>query len=53
MASTCGFPAGAAVRVEGSNGAGKTTLLRIGAAILAPDAGTVTVDGLVQRGQLA
>jgi ABC-type multidrug transport system ATPase subunit len=38
--------AGAAVRVEGSNGAGKTTLLRIGAAILAPDAGTVIVDGL-------
>lgn len=40
------LPPGAAVRVEGSNGAGKTTLLRIGAAILAPDTGTVTVDGL-------
>ena len=43
------LPAGAAVRVEGSNGAGKTTLLRIGAAILAPDAGTVTVDGLASE----
>jgi ABC-2 type transport system ATP-binding protein len=44
------IPAGAAVRVEGSNGAGKTTLLRIGAAILAPDTGTVTVDGLPSDG---
>jgi ABC-2 type transport system ATP-binding protein len=44
------IPAGAAVRVEGTNGAGKTTLLRIGAGILAPDAGTVTVDGLASDG---
>ncbi|HWD75969.1 MAG TPA: ABC transporter ATP-binding protein [Solirubrobacteraceae bacterium] len=44
------IPAGAAVRVEGSNGAGKTTLLRIAAGILAPDAGTVTVDGLASDG---
>ncbi|HWD76086.1 MAG TPA: ABC transporter ATP-binding protein [Solirubrobacteraceae bacterium] len=44
------IPGGAAVRVEGSNGAGKTTLLRIGAAILAPDTGTVTVDRLPSDG---
>jgi ABC-2 type transport system ATP-binding protein len=44
------LPPGAAVRVEGTNGAGKTTLLRIGAAILAPDSGTVTVDGLASDG---
>lgn len=40
------IPAGAAVRVEGSNGAGKTTLLRIGTGILAPNAGTVTANGV-------
>jgi ABC-2 type transport system ATP-binding protein len=44
------IPAGATVRVEGSNGAGKTTLLRIGTAILSPDAGTVTVDGIRSDG---
>ncbi len=32
--------------IGGRNGAGKTTLLRIATAILTPDAGTVTVDGL-------
>jgi ABC-type multidrug transport system ATPase subunit len=32
--------------IGGRNGAGKTTLLRIATAILSPDAGTVTVDGL-------
>ena len=37
---------GTAVRVGGSNGAGKTTLLRIATAILAPDAGSVVVDGI-------
>jgi ABC-type multidrug transport system ATPase subunit len=37
---------GTAVRVGGSNGAGKTTLLRIGTAILTPDSGSVTVDGI-------
>jgi ABC-type multidrug transport system ATPase subunit len=41
---------GTAVRVGGSNGAGKTTLLRIGTAILAPDAGTVVVDGMSSEG---
>lgn len=30
----------------GSNGAGKTTFLRIVAGLIAPDSGTVTVDGL-------
>jgi ABC-2 type transport system ATP-binding protein len=38
---------GEAVCVGGANGAGKTTMLRIAAGILAPDAGTVTVDGLL------
>jgi ABC-type multidrug transport system ATPase subunit len=37
---------GSSVSIAGRNGAGKTTLLRIGTAILAPDAGTVTIDGL-------
>src|SRR5690349_1156853 len=37
---------GEAVCVGGANGAGKTTLLRIASGILAPDAGTVTIDGL-------
>jgi ABC-type multidrug transport system ATPase subunit len=32
--------------IGGRNGAGKTTLLRIATAILTPDAGTVSVDGL-------
>ena len=41
---------GTAVRVGGSNGAGKTTLLRIATAILAPDAGTVVVDGISSDG---
>lgn len=37
---------GSATCVEGRNGAGKTTLLRIATGILAPDRGTVTIDGL-------
>ena len=37
---------GSSVGIAGRNGAGKTTLLRIGTAILAPDHGTVTIDGL-------
>ncbi len=32
--------------IGGRNGAGKTTLLRIATGILAPDAGSVTVDGI-------
>ncbi|HTX09576.1 MAG TPA: ABC transporter ATP-binding protein [Solirubrobacteraceae bacterium] len=36
--------------ISGRNGAGKTTLLRIATAILAPDAGTVTVDGITSDG---
>jgi ABC-type multidrug transport system ATPase subunit len=39
-------PAGTVTGIGGRNGAGKTTLLRIATAILSPDAGTVTVDGL-------
>jgi ABC-type multidrug transport system ATPase subunit len=42
--------AGTVTCVGGQNGAGKTTLLRIGTAILAPDAGTVTVDGISSDG---
>jgi ABC-2 type transport system ATP-binding protein len=38
--------AGSATLVSGRNGAGKTTLLRIATGILAPDQGTVTIDGL-------
>jgi heme ABC exporter ATP-binding subunit CcmA len=37
---------GCAVNVSGANGAGKTTLLRIATGILAPDQGTVTIDGI-------
>jgi ABC-2 type transport system ATP-binding protein len=39
-------PAGTVTGIGGRNGAGKTTLLRIATAILSPDAGTVTVDGI-------
>ena len=38
--------AGTAISIAGGNGAGKTTLLRIGTGILAPDSGTVSVDGI-------
>lgn len=41
---------GSAICVTGSNGAGKTTLLRIVAGVLAPDQGTVTLDGLTPDG---
>jgi ABC-type multidrug transport system ATPase subunit len=37
---------GTVTGIGGRNGAGKTTLLRIATAILSPDAGTVTIDGL-------
>jgi ABC-type multidrug transport system ATPase subunit len=37
---------GSSVGIAGRNGAGKTTLLRIATGILAPDEGTVTIDGL-------
>jgi ABC-2 type transport system ATP-binding protein len=37
---------GTVTGIGGRNGAGKTTLLRIATAILTPDAGTVTIDGL-------
>jgi ABC-2 type transport system ATP-binding protein len=46
--------AGAVIWIGGQNGAGKTTLLRIVAGLIAPDAGTVALDGLdpsAQRSQ--
>lgn len=39
-------PAGTVIGIGGANGAGKTTLLRIATGILAPNAGTVTIDGI-------
>ena len=39
-------PAARAGFLGGNNGAGKTTLLRIVAGVLAPDAGTVSLEGL-------
>jgi ABC-type multidrug transport system ATPase subunit len=41
---------GTAICVGGDNGAGKTTLLRIATAILAPSAGSVTIDGISSEG---
>ena len=41
---------GVAVSISGSNGAGKTTLLRIATGILAPDRGSVSVDGFTASG---
>ena len=43
------LPAGTLAVVVGRNGSGKTTLLRIAAGIIAPDAGSVTFDGLAPR----
>jgi ABC-2 type transport system ATP-binding protein len=39
-------PAGKVTALIGPNGAGKTTLLLMLASLLAPDSGTITVDGL-------
>lgn len=39
------LPRGACAALIGPNGAGKTTLLRIAAGTLAPDSGTITLDG--------
>ncbi|MEE2522577.1 ABC transporter ATP-binding protein [Pseudarthrobacter sp. J75] len=39
-------PAGQVTALIGPNGAGKTTLLLMLASLLAPDSGTITVDGL-------
>jgi ABC-2 type transport system ATP-binding protein len=38
--------AGTAICIGGGNGAGKTTLLRIATGVLAPDRGTVMIDGI-------
>lgn len=40
------LPAASLTQITGANGAGKTTLLRIATGILAPDAGSVTIDGI-------
>lgn len=42
---------GSAICVTGTNGAGKTTLLRIAAGVLAPDQGSVRLDGLTPEGE--
>jgi len=44
------LPPGTATYVSGRNGAGKTTLLRVATGILAPQRGTVTVDGIAVTG---
>lgn len=41
-----GVAPGTTVAVHGRNGAGKTTLLRIAAGLIAPDSGSVEVEGL-------
>ena len=38
-------PTGAVVAMLGPNGAGKTTLLRVGSGLLAPQAGSLLIDG--------
>ena len=42
---TLTLPAGQAVAILGPNGAGKTTFIRMVATLIAPDAGTLRVDG--------
>jgi ABC-2 type transport system ATP-binding protein len=43
------LPAGTLALVVGQNGTGKTTLLRIVAGIIAPDVGSVELDGVAPR----
>jgi branched-chain amino acid transport system ATP-binding protein len=45
--------AGEAVALVGSNGAGKTTVARVASGLVAPSAGSVTVDGVVMSGRPA
>lgn len=46
---TLDLPPGSLTWLAGSNGAGKTTLLRIACGLVAPDAGSVSYDGLHPR----
>ncbi|MBE0417074.1 MAG: ATP-binding cassette domain-containing protein [Coriobacteriia bacterium] len=47
------FGPGEVVLVLGATGSGKSTLLRVAAGLLAPDAGSVTLDGRLVDGPLA
>jgi ABC-type multidrug transport system ATPase subunit len=46
---TLDLPPGSLTWLAGANGAGKTTLLRIACGLVAPDAGSVSFDGLHPR----
>lgn len=46
---TIDSPAGSVTAVVGDNGAGKTTLIKLLAGVIAPDAGTLEMDGRVVR----
>ena len=54
---TLDVPPGSLTAVVGPSGSGKSSLLAVAATLIAPDAGTVTIDGTtttgLTRGQLA